>query len=213
MSLYYWELPPRLIGYFPFFSMTSYFVAVLLVAALNQRFDKGGTMRLAVGTAIVAASVPVIARSFGVFPENGSPVLFPVLGCAVFLYYGSIAVLTTSVYSAIGDVVDEQELRTGRRDEGMFYAVRTFFAKLSNGLGHLLAGIAIDVIGFPPNAVVGQVPADVIFEMGIFEGVIAAIPALGAIYFYGRYRIDKDRHLEIIDELETRRRLAATGAD
>jgi Na+/melibiose symporter-like transporter len=205
MSLYYWELPPRLIGYFPFFSMASYFVAVAVVAALNQRFDKGGTMRLAVGTAILAASVPVLGRSFGVFPDNGSPLLFPLLGGFVFLYYGSLAVLTTSVYSAIGDVVDEQELTTGQRDEGIFYAVRTFFAKLSNGLGHLLAGIAIDVIGFPPNAVVGQVPGDVIFELGIFEGVIAAIPALGAIYFYGRYRIDKGRHREIVDELEARR--------
>src|SRR5690606_14582821 len=118
-------------------------------------------------------------------------------------------VLTTSVYSAIGDVVDEQELATGRRDEGLFYAVRTFFAKLSNGLGHLLAGIAIDVIGFPPNAVVGQVPALVIFELGIFEGVVATWPALGAIYFYGCYRIERSRHQVIVEELEVRRRLAA----
>jgi len=209
MSLYYWELPPRLIGYFPFFSMASYFVAVILVAPFNQRFDKGGTMRLAVAIAILSAAVPVLCRSFGIFPENGSPILFPLLGMFVFLYYGSLALLTTSVYSAIGDVVDEQELKTGRRDEGIFYAVRTFFAKLSNGVGHLLAGIAIDVIGFPPNAEVGAVPSQVIFELGIFEGVIAALPALASIYFYGRYRIDKERHREIVDELERRRRQAA----
>jgi Na+/melibiose symporter-like transporter len=211
MTLYYWELPPRLIGYFPFFAMASYFVGMALVAELNSRFDKGGTMRMAVGAAMFAAAFPVICRSLGIFPENGSPVLFPLLGAFVFLYYGSLAVLTTSVYSAIGDVVDEQELRTGKRQEGVFYAVRTFFGKVSNGLGHLLAGIAIDVIGFPSTARVGEIDATVLFELGLFEGVIASLPVLGAIWFYGRYRIDKTRHQEILGDLAARRR-AATHA-
>ncbi len=205
MSLYYWELPPRLIGYFPFFAMVSYFIAMALVTEFNKRFEKGGTMRVAVVGAALAASLPVICRSLGLFPENGSPYLYPLLGMSVFFYYGSLAVLTTSVYSAIGDVADEYELSSGRRQEGIFYAVRTFFGKLSNGLGHLLAGIAIDVIGFPPGAVVGEVDAGIIFQLGIFEGIIATLPVAGAIYFYGRYQIDRARHQEILDSLAAQR--------
>ena len=117
----------------------------------------------------------------------------------------SLAVLNTTVYSAIGDVVDEQELKTGLRQEGIFFAVRTFFAKVANGLGHLLAGIAVDVIGFPSRAVVGEVDPQVIFELGVFEGVLAVVPVVGAVYFYGKYRIDKQRHQQIMDELDTAR--------
>jgi len=90
------------------------------------------------------------------------------------------------------------------RQEGIFYAVRTFFSKLTNALGHLMAGIAIDVIGFPAKAVVGEVDQQVIFELGIFEGIISVLPVAGAIFFYGRYKIDRDRHQQILQQLSER---------
>ena len=152
-----------------------------------------------------AAALPVVLRSLDVLPANGHASIFWIIGVGVFVYYGSLAVLTTTVYSAIGDVVDEHELTTGKRQEGIFYAVRTFFGKMSNGFGHLFAGIAIDVIGFPPGAVVGEVDPQVIFELGLFEGVIASAPTLLAVYFYGRYRIDKKRHAEILEALAAQR--------
>ena len=71
--------------------------------------------------------------------------------------------------------------------------------------GHLFAGIAIDVIGFPPGAVIGEVDPQVIFELGIFEGVIASLPTLLAVYFYGKYRINKARHKEILEQLAAAR--------
>ncbi|MGI9325328.1 MAG: MFS transporter [Pseudomonadales bacterium] len=205
MGLYYWELPPRLLGYLPLVSMSSYFVSMALVAYLNARFEKGGTMRGAVLLALAAAALPVTFRSLGWLPENGSPWIIFIVGASVFFYYGSLAALTTSVYSAIGDVVDEHELHSGQRQEGIFYAVRTFFAKMSNALGHLLAGIAIDVIGFPAGAVIGEVDPAVIYQLGVFEGIIATLPVLGAVYFYGRYKIDKQRHGEILQQLQARR--------
>ena len=203
ISLYYWEIPTALIAVFPLVAFASYIPAMMMVAYLNQRFEKGGTMRGVVVVAAIAASLPIIARSFDLLPDNGSAWIFPIVCVSIFFYYGALAILTTTVYSAIGDVVDEQELLTGMRQEGIFYAVRTFFAKVANGLGHLLAGIAVDVIGFPPRAVVGEVAPQVIFELGIFEGVLAVLPVAGAVYFYGKYRIDKQRHQEILDELDT----------
>ena len=205
MSLYYWEIPPALIALFPIVASISYIPAMMLVAYLNQRFEKGGTMRAVVMLAALAASLPIVARSLDLLPDNSSAWIFPIVATSVFFYYGSIAILTTTVYSSIGDVVDEQELRTGLRQEGIFYAVRTFFAKVANGLGHLLAGIAIDVIGFPSGAVVGEVPPQVLYELGIFEGVLAVLPVLGAVYFYGKYSIDKHRHQQILDELDAAR--------
>jgi GPH family glycoside/pentoside/hexuronide:cation symporter len=201
MGLFYWELKPAQLSLLPFFTIISYFIAATLVAPMNNRFSKGGTMRVAVATAALAASLPILFRSLNLLPGNDSSLIFFIVGVSAFAYYGSLSILTTSVYSAIADVVDEQELVTGRRQEGIFYAVRTFFAKMANGIGHLLAGIAIDIIGFPPKAVVGEVDPQVIFELGLFEGVIAVLPVLGSIYFYGKYQIDKNRHRDIREQL------------
>ncbi len=206
MNLYYWELPAATIAIFPIVAVLSSIPAMMVVAYLNNRFEKSGTMRGVVMVAALAASLPIILRSLDLLPANGSPWIFPIVCVSVFFYYAPLAILATTVYSAIGDVVDEQELRTGLRQEGSFYAVRTFFAKIANGLGHLLAGVAIDIIGFPAKAVVGEVPATTIFELGIFEGVISVLPVLGAIYFYGKYSIDKERHKQIQLELLARRR-------
>ena len=204
ISLYYWELPARLIALFPIVAAVSYIPAMMVVAYLNNRYEKGGTMRRVVVVSAFAASVPIALRSLDLLPANGSVWIFPVVCVSVFFYYGSLAILNTTVYSAIADVVDEQELSTGMRQEGIFYAVRTFFAKVANGLGHLLAGIAIDVIGFPAKAVVGEVPAQVIYELGVFEGILAVIPVAGAAYFYGKYNIDRKRHAQIQAELQER---------
>ncbi len=194
MYLFYWEMPAASIAIFPLVAVFSAIPAMMLVAYCNKQFEKSGTMRGAATIAAIAASLPIILRSLELLPANGSAWIFPIVCASVFFYYGALAMLTTTVYSAIGDVADEQELISGKRQEGVFYAVRTFFAKISSGLGHLLAGIAIEVIGFPAKAVVGEVPAQVIYELGVFEGILAVLPVLGALYFYGKYRIDKGQH-------------------
>lgn len=209
MGLYFWEFQPWQLGLFPFPAIAAYFVCVSIVAPLNRRFEKSRTMGMAIGFMVFAAAFPVLARFAGVFPENHTWPLFATMCFFIALFYGSSFILTTTVYSSIGDVVDEHELHTGRRQEGVFYAVRTFFSKVSIALGHLLAGIAIEVIEFPANPVPGQIDPQVVFELGLFEGVLATVPAYFAIYFYSRYKIDHRRHAETRGKLQSR---VASGA-
>jgi Na+/melibiose symporter-like transporter len=154
----------------------------------------------------------VLLRVAGVMPPNGSSQLVSVLMLFVFLFYLATAILTISVLSALADVADEHELNTGRRQEGIFYAARTFFAKLSSGLGHIVAGLAIDLIEFPTGAKPGQVAEDIVMKLGLLDGPIAAVPSLLAIVFYGMYRIDRKRHAEIQHELAARRGSTPPGA-
>jgi Na+/melibiose symporter-like transporter len=130
-----------------------------------------------------------------------------------FCFYFGIWTLQISVMSALGDIADEHETKTGRRQEGIFYAARTFFSKLTSGLGHLLAGIAIDAIHFPTGAKPGEaIPEDALFGLGLVDGPLAAIPALIAIFFYSRYRIDRSRHDAIKAELEQQRQRSENAA-
>ncbi len=205
VNLFFWELPEGQIRYFAFASPPGFVVAFIFTARFHSWFDKRETIIASICGTVVAASAPIILRMLGYFPENGTAWLFPLLSLGVFSFYASIAILNISVMSALADVADEHELATGRRQEGIFYSARTFFSKLTSGLGHLLAGIAIDVIGFPLGARVGEVASDVLWKLGLVDGPIASIPALIAIFFYARYRISKTRHSQIQQALLARR--------
>ena len=51
--------------------------------------------------------------------------------------------------SMVAAIVDEQELKTGRRQEGVFFAAVSFAGKATSGLGGLVAGIGLDLINWP----------------------------------------------------------------
>jgi Na+/melibiose symporter-like transporter len=48
------------------------------------------------------------------------------------------------VDSMLSDVIDEHELNTGKREEGLFFAARSFATKASYGLGSFFAGTGLE---------------------------------------------------------------------
>jgi glycoside/pentoside/hexuronide:cation symporter, GPH family len=204
VALFFWELPESKIRVFGLASPPAFLVAFFIVARLHARFDKRSSIVSAVALVAFAAATPPLLRFAGLMPENGSPRLISILFLFVFLYYGGIAMLVISVLSALADITDEHDLNTGKRQEGVFFAARTFFSQVTTGLGHVAAGVAMDVIGFPSGAKVGAVDPDVVFRLGLVDGPLTAIPALAAMYFYGRYAISKERLTDIQSQLRAR---------
>jgi GPH family glycoside/pentoside/hexuronide:cation symporter len=213
MSLFYWELEPSQIRFFAFFTVPAFAFAFVATPRLHERFDKRETIIGSVAMLALLAAGPVTLRILGWIPENGSPAIFWIVATAVLLLYACGAILNISVMSALADIADEHELEHGRRQEGIFYAARTFFGKLTSALGHLLAGIAIDLIGFSPKSDPGDVDPDVIFRLGVVDGHVAVVPALISIFFYARYRIDRRKHDETRHALDERRTATAATAD
>jgi Na+/melibiose symporter-like transporter len=180
-----------------------------LTVRLHTWFEKHETIIGAMALTAFAAAGPVLLRVCGIFPPNGSPALMPLLLLFHALFYTGVAILVISVLSALADVADEHELITGLRQEGVFFASRTLFAKLTAGLGTIFAGIAVDVIHFPQGAKPGEVAQEVLFKLGLVNGPISSLPLLFSVFFYLRYRIDKRRHAEIQQALIARRKTNA----
>lgn len=213
MNTYYWELLPEQIRYFVIFYGIAPIIGFLVTAPLHSRYEKkpviiGGLIML-----LIFSTAPVLLRMAGWFPENNTPWILPTLIVFLVITAAFGTILLISVMSALADIADDQELTTGRRQEGMFYAARSFFAKASSGLGHLLAGIAIDVIDFPVGAAPGTVPEETVFNLGLIDGPIAVIPGTIAIFFYMQYSLTRSRHREIQAALTQRRADAASAKD
>jgi Na+/melibiose symporter-like transporter len=47
----------------------------------------------------------------------------------------------------------------------------------------------------------GEIPEDIIFNLGLVDGPFAMIWGLIAVFFYARYKITKDSHAKIKEQL------------
>jgi Na+/melibiose symporter-like transporter len=206
VNLFFWELKAQQLRVFGLVAASAFLLAFFLVAPLHRRFDKRNTIMGSLVLVVIGVSAPLSLRLLGLFPPNGSTkLLLTLLGFYLVVATG-FAILQISVLSVLADIADEHELDTGKRQEGMFYAARAFFGQVSSGLGHLLAGIALDVIAFPTKALPGTIPQEKLLQLAWVDGPIGAIPTLLAVFFYAKFRIDKKRHAEIQAELARRRR-------
>ena len=201
MNLFYWELKPEQMRFYVVGQLIAYALAFVGTVRIHQAVDKRITIVVAATLLTVLPALPVILRLMGFFPDNHTPMLMPML----ILFSGSAgcagAILSISVMSALADIADENELLYGKRQEGILYSARSFFAKADAALGLLLAGIVIDAIQFPVDAEPGEVDAGVLHTLGLIDSPYTIIPGVIAACFYAGYRINKRRHAEIKADL------------
>ncbi len=213
VNTYYWELTADQIRWLGLAGLPGVIVGASVAPNLMKRFDRKPVLTGAVIGLVVFAQLVIDLRLLGLMPENGSNFLLPLLMGNSFCFAITLGMAGVAVLSMIGDVIDENELATGEREEGLFYSARAFFAKLANSAGHFIAGLMLDwFIVLPLDAVPGEVDTDVIFRLGIAAGPIMAIAGMVSIFFYSRYQLTRQRHAEILSTLESLQR-PADGAE
>jgi GPH family glycoside/pentoside/hexuronide:cation symporter len=96
------------------------------------------------------------------------------------------------------DVIDWDELQSGERKEGAYFATWSFAAKTSGALASTLVGVTLGAMGFVPNTV--QHP-DVLLGMRVLAGLVpAGLWALGIVIFL-RFDLGAAEHARILTEL------------
>jgi Na+/melibiose symporter-like transporter len=137
------------------------------------------------------------------FPANHTAMLLPLLLLQNVVSAHCLGGLNVSVMSMLADVIDQHTLKTGNVQAGIFYSARTFFAKASNSMSNLIAGVLFSyVVLLPTGAIPGKLPADVLYRLGVVAGPLAALGAVISIFFYSAYRLSKAEHAGIQAELD-----------
>ncbi len=198
---FFWELEPQQIRWFSFYQTVGFVFGAFMAPIVIRKIEKRPLAILAVFGYGVIHPLPYILRMLGLWPDNGAELLLPMLLVWTVLATWCLAALNVCVMSMLADLVDEHQLTTGRRQEGIFYSARVFFAKASNSVASFLAGITLAYYAeLPANSVPGELDSDILFRMGLLV-ILFSIGALVAAWFYGRYRLDKERVQEIQREL------------
>ncbi|MGH6787653.1 MAG: MFS transporter [Novosphingobium sp.] len=189
---YFWLMTNDDIAWFFIGSLFGYVFAAVVVKRLHIRLDKRWTGALACLVYTVGPAIPVALGYLGVLAPD-TPYLLAMLIAFSVLQHAPYSILTTTIRSAVADIADEIELKTGLRQEGVLFAARTFFQRVDTALGTFLAGWALVFISFPKGAVPGQVAPDVVYGIALVF-LLATVPGLISALFYGLVRVTRESY-------------------
>jgi Na+/melibiose symporter-like transporter len=205
VNTYLWGFTSEQLAIFLYIIMGASGLVMIGTGRLAARWGK---RRLAIaGCAMAGVLFPgmIALRLAGILPGGGEPILLRILSFSVFFEYSGIIVAMTMVGAMIADITDEHELRTGSRQEGLLYSASTFLIKTSSGLGVLVAGFVITISGFPEGADPAAVDPRTVWNLGAFAGLLNLLLWASAVLLFRSYRLSRERHTEILGELEVKR--------
>ncbi|MBW2280742.1 MAG: MFS transporter [Deltaproteobacteria bacterium] len=212
MNTFFWEFSSTQIAFFVVAILPGIVLAAVLARPISERFDKKQAAVALTTFAVFFGPLPVFLRLLDLMPPNLAPWLFRLMLVHAGLIVGVIFAVSVIIASMITDVVDQNELETGKRQEGLIISAVTFTQKAASGIGGLVAGIALDLIAFPKGAEPGMVAADKLFSLGLAVGPGLLVFYLLLLFFLTRYDITRESHGETLAEIERRRAAAETGA-
>ncbi len=201
LGTYFWELSSAQIVTLGFGTVVAFVLAFLIALPVGKRLGKRMGAVTLFASGLFVSIFPVLLRILGVFLPNGSHFLVPVL--FVFAAISGAMTIGSSILmtAMLADVVEDSELKTGRRSEGLFFAGSSFMAKAVSGLGILLSGLLLGAVGFPDNAVPGHVDPMVIRNMAlVYLPSVVVLYGIG-IFIISRFPIDRKDHEENLRKL------------
>ena len=185
---------------------------VLFTPLARKMVVKYGKKELSVVGAICS-----IIGGLGLFiitPGNTNQDLIIYILCQL-VYSLGLGIYSTVSWAMMGDAIDYNEWKTGKREEGVVYSLHSFFRKLAQGVGPAVALVIMNSLGYVNNAVdeFGNAKIDVTllsWDVAVnLRILVAALFLVAAIMqFVGLaliYNLDKKTLAKMNEELAVRK--------
>ncbi len=104
--------------------------------------------------------------------------------------------------SMMADVVEDSEVQTTRRSEGLFYAARSFASKAISALGIILAGSIVSMVGLDGIKATADMTDTMRIDLASFFLPLYCGLYFLAMYLISKYRIDRDTHKANLETLK-----------
>ncbi|MFT5674728.1 MAG: GPH family glycoside/pentoside/hexuronide:cation symporter [Paraglaciecola sp.] len=201
LGSYFFELSGGEIALLTLTIVVGLIPASIIAPLLSKHIDKMPSLVTCLLVATVFSYSPIILRLTEILPENGSPLLMPILFATYVGGYSFFIAAGIIIGSMLADIADLHASNTGKRQEGIFFAANSFAQKATFGIGTLLAGIGLDLIAFPKQVDVSMVSEQTIFNLGLIAGPVPLCIYLFSAYLATKYDLNKTRHAEISAQL------------
>ncbi|MBQ7034452.1 MAG: MFS transporter, partial [Clostridia bacterium] len=152
-------------------------------------------------------SICSIVAGLGLFivtPDNTGLDLLIYILCQLVFSLG-MGIYSTVSWAMMGDAIDYNEWKTGKREEGTVYSLHSFFRKLAQGVGPALVLVVMVALGY-----VGENEGNQVWEVAVrMRYLVAGTFLFSAIMqFVGLgliYNLDKKTLTQMTEELEARK--------
>ncbi len=182
------------------------FITMPLTVKLMHRFGKRTTY---MGTMAIYTLVLIIMSQI---PRGGN---LHVLIAALFAGFG-FGAANAIPWAMLADVVDVEELNSGKRREGIYSGYLVFLRKFAAALALFVVTQVLAAAGFQGGTtgslVVIEQPESALFALRILVGVVPALLLSFAIVFAWRYPLSRKVHEQVLRQLAIRRAEAAEGS-
>ncbi|MDO9223932.1 MAG: MFS transporter [Caulobacter sp.] len=210
-STYFWELNSAWTGLLVMDSFFSSAIALMAAPMLTKRSGKKKAGGMLLAASVLVGFIPLALRVLGLFPDNGEmiagtaiPTIVPWLfldGVVRGILGITAAILITAM---LADVVEYSEQRTGRRNEGLFFAFTSLVQKAVSGVGVMVAGVLLTIVSFPQGAKPSEVDPEVIRNLALVYMPTLALLYGAALAVMTAYNITREGHEATVAELAAR---------
>lgn len=209
-TTYLWELPTNMQAVVLFGGIFASIAGVVAAPIFAKRFGKKQTCITLFFLSIFLSAGPIALRLFDLMPPNGSAALVWILTLDRAVAGGLGIMGFIIVSSMIADIVEESEVKTGRRSEGLLMAADTFLQKVAGGVATMIPGLLLTLVAFPTNVTPGNPPAQIMTLAWIYLPITVGLNlcSTSLIFFY---RIDRKQHEENLRKLAESAAIAETA--
>lgn len=210
-TTYFWEFSSFQIGLFTPSSLVAALLAFAIAPRIATRFDKKPAAMLLIPLGLAVGVAPVVLRLMGAFLPNGSPALYPTIWI-INVFSVGLGITGSILFSSmIADVVEDSEIKTGRRQEGLFFAAVAFVNKAVSGMGIFVSGLIIAAIHFPQHVKPGAVPPETLRALGLTYVPVQAVLYGTTVLLLLGYGITRASHADTLRKLAAAADLSAEG--
>lgn len=194
LYIFVWEFSAEAFTWYPWVLLASVVVTFFTVGPMIARWGKRATGAATAVIGMVFWVAPFLLRATGLWFGQPDAVAHASLFAFFFMANVFSVAAMIAIYSMIADVVEASEERTGRRNEGTFYAGGIFMQKFATGLGIFVTGWVIDLAGLPAKAAPGSIAPAVIDALSISYALIVTLFAVGIALVLRRFPITREDH-------------------
>jgi Na+/melibiose symporter-like transporter len=101
----------------------------------------------------------------------------------------------------IGDIVEEVQVRTGRRAEGLLTTADSLPSKIVNAIAALIPGLILTVVAFPTKAQPSEKTMELITQVAWLYLPTVIVLFLASISTWAFYRLDEESHARNLEAI------------
>jgi Na+/melibiose symporter-like transporter len=146
--------------------------------------------------AFLGSPLPTVLRLLHILPEDPTPFVFWFVFFATLIDVGLIICFQILSGAMMADLVEQAEIKTGRRSEGVFFAAAAFIRKVVGGLGLITATFVLTMAGLKAGADPTQVSPETVWRLGAFYVPTILSLWLAMLAVMGAYTLSRSGHEE-----------------